>query len=157
MALKSGVLGRATKQGASETMPSKGATASPAQLLKQLDQSIDAVKKEAEEKSQYLKSLVTAREAVAKGVLANATRPRNAGNGASTGNRTQMLKTILQAAPHPVTVDEIMAEMQKHGRAPDDRRLVYSTLSYLRRSGLAKPAERGKWIAVTEEGTAKAA
>ena len=76
-------------------------------------------------------------------------KPRKRRTGVSHGSRTQMLQTILDHSDKPVTVQEIELEMAKHGRI-DDRRLVYSTLSYLARKGTAKTSERGKWVSITQ-------
>jgi hypothetical protein len=83
-------------------------------------------------------------------------RPRHNSHNGSGVTRKQMLQTIITNAPRPVTVDEIVAEMAKHGRE-DDRALVSSTLSYLKRIGVAKNLERGLWTGVTEVKQKKAA
>jgi hypothetical protein len=101
----------------------------------------------------YLDGLRTAQEIVASTMLTTSNvRPHRAPKrkraGISHGSRTQMLQTILDHAPRPVTVVEIEAEMAQQGRN-DPRRLIYSTLSYLARKGTAKTSERGKWVSVT--------
>ena len=109
-----------------------------------------------EAEQQFLDALKKARELIVQTALTvppNGTPPRphrkqRQRSGVSHGSRTAMLQTILDNAPHPVTVAEIEEEMAKHGRH-DERRLIYSTLSYLARKNTAKTAERGKWVSVT--------
>ena len=60
-----------------------------------------------------------------------------------------MIRTILNNAPGPVTVDEIAAEMANHGRH-DARANIQGTLSALKRTSQVKNVERGKWQSVTE-------
>ena len=112
---------------------------SPAGILRQLDRSINATRKE-------LDGLVAARDAISGVILSNARTLRVT---QMHGSRSQMIRTILDNAPGPVTVDEIAAEMAKHGRS-DARANIQSTLSALKRTSHVKNVERGKWQSVTE-------
>ncbi len=132
----------------------------PGAFLSQLDRQITTAKRTLEEQERFVKGLQTARECVANEVLTNALN----GNGKhrqrqstynGNGSRVQMVKTILENAPGPVTVDEIMTEMARHGHV-DDKRYVHSTLSYLKRTSQVKNPERGRWVAATSQ-KAKAA
>jgi len=111
---------------------------SPTTILRQLDRSINATRKE-------LDGLVAARDAISGVILSNARQPRVT---QIHGSRTQMIKTILDNAPGPVTVDDIAAEMAKHGRH-DARANIQSTLSALKRTSHAKNVERGQWQSAT--------
>ena len=112
---------------------------SPAGILRQLDRSINATRKE-------LDGLVAARDAISGVILSNARTPRVT---QIHGSRSQMIRTILNNAPGPVTVDEIAAEMATRGRH-DARANIQSTLSALKRTSQVKNVERGKWQSVTE-------
>ncbi len=124
----------------------------PAGYLRELDRTITAAKRDAEERTRFVKGLELARESVASQILTDAIN----GNGRShrrrstttfngDGSRSAMLRKILDNAPHPVTVDEILAEMRKHN-VEDDKTNVRSTLSALKKQGAARNPERGKWI-----------
>ena len=112
---------------------------SPAGILRQLDRSINSTQKE-------LDGLRAARDAISGVILTGAREPRVT---QIHGSRTQMVLTILNNAPGPVTVSEIADEMAKHGRI-DARANIQSTLSALKRTSQAKNVERGLWQSVTE-------
>ena len=76
-------------------------------------------------------------------------RPRRRRTNKSGAPRVQRLKTVLFAAPGPVSVSDIKAEFERQGWT-DERPLISSTLSYLKRIGVANQTERGMWVGASE-------
>lgn len=120
----------------------------PASLLKQLDRSIASAErdlslldKERESIERQLTVLRSARADLANAVLDGATKPSK-----SYGSRVDALISIFNEHDQPVTVDEIMTELAAQGR-PDERRLVHSTISYLKRHGKVTQTDRGMYAA----------
>ena len=112
-------------------------------ILKQLDREIPTKQRE-------LNELVAARKAVSEAILATATQPSKPRRPRSDGaSRKTMVQTILASSPTPVSVDDIVAEMAKHGQQVD-KPAVRGSLQYLKAKGVVKQPERGLWQSVTE-------
>lgn len=126
----------------------RGTVTKPASLLKQMDRSIKSAEqdlslldKERESIERQLTVLRSARTDLANAVLDGATRPSK-----SYGSRVDAMMSILQDHEQPVTVDEIMSELAAQGR-PDEKRLVHSTISYLKRNHKVIQTDRGMYAA----------
>ena len=120
-------------------------TVSPSSYLNVYDRDIVKAERQRAELDRVIAALRTAREAMAGVILDGATQPRQNGD----GSRAAILREILTSSPESVTVDDIMAELKKRGRH-DEKHLVYSTISYMKRVGEIKNVERGKWSSVSE-------
>lgn len=124
-------------------------SSSVATLLRRADRDIRRTEKEIgtlerslQMAQRYLQAQRDARQEIAQEVIRGASVPCPQHEDGSS--RTDVLLSILSDERKPATVDTIMKAMADRGH-PDDRRLVYSTLSYLKRVGRVRTTERGVW------------
>ena len=109
-----------------------------ATLLRRMDKDIRAAEQEMEALQKYVGGLRAARDQL---MSATERQPRSE---QSSGSRTALLLDILQHAEHPMSADDLLIALKERGRE-DDKRLVNSTVSYLKRKGEAQNVSPGKW------------
>ena len=115
-------------------------------LLRKLDRDIAQTELEKQAAEEYLSVLYMARKKVSRTVLAEVvsiTRPHKV-------SRTALLRNVLEDAGGPMSVADMMHVLHQQGR-DDDRKLVYATLSYLKRLKLAKRNKDGTWSATARQ------
>lgn len=116
----------------------------PSSVISDLDKKIVVAERQREAQDRFIVGLRAAREAMAGVVIEGAAHPRPFGQ----GPRSAVLQEILESSVEPMPVDRIVAELKRRDvHAP--RASINATLAYLKRKGVAKNPERGKWASVT--------